>query len=181
MKKIFSLIMILGIAMCNVYAADEEAEAAIEEVILRLTQRQKEIVKQLPSKKLWSRMDCFIRCVKMIESCCRVQMAGLRRKTIPSGTYHAPCPNKCNYNKVSNKIETNRKGEERYKDISGCTHYDKNGYWFVTFVCNAHRKHWYFNQVERFKRIDNSYRTYEVLRVEYRKNEKKIRELKNKL
>ncbi|MBE6378301.1 MAG: hypothetical protein E7051_05725 [Lentisphaerae bacterium] len=175
LKKIFSLIMIAGVAMCNLYAADDEdeEEKQIEQAIYRLTMRQRELERLMPSKKIWKRMDCYVRCVKMIESCCRYQMAGLREKTLPGGIYYASCPGKCNYGKKINHPP------KRYKDISGCVHYDKNGYWFVTYVCYFHKMHWYFELANRYKLMEKRYPSYEFHRNEYRKNLKKIKQLRD--
>ena len=179
LKKILSLIMIAGVAMCNLYAADdeeEEIEKQIEQAIYKLTLRQRELERLMPSKKIWKWMDCYFRCVKMIEHCCRYQMSGLREKTFPSGTYYASCPSKCNYRKYGI-----RHPKKRYKDISGCVHYHENGYWYVTYVCTAHKMQWNFFLVKEYNLLEKKYPAYEVHRNEYRKNLKKIEELKEKI
>ena len=67
LKKIFSLIMIAGVAMCNLYAADDEdeEEKQIEQAIYRLTMRQRELERLMPSKKIWKRMDCYVLNIKI--------------------------------------------------------------------------------------------------------------------
>ena len=173
MIKFLSLLVIIGAALCNSYAEEDEKKV-IADAVLRLNLRQKELAKILPPQKTWSRMDCYIRCVKMVDSCCRVKMTGAKKKNT-FGMYYAACPKKCNYKNVKNKPEKHR------KKIEGCTHYDKDGYWFVTFVCNEHKNHWYFNQVKEYDRLERNCPNFEVLRMEYFKNIRKIKELKQQL
>lgn len=174
MIKFISVITVIALAMSNIHAKESEKEV-IKAAVGRLTQRQQEILRMMPPSKSWSGMDCYIRCIKMIESCCRLKMTG-SKKNHPNGIFYAACPTKkCNYKNIKNKPEKHR------KKLPGCTHYDKNGYWFVTFICNAHKRQWTFDMVRKYEKFDKNCPNFEVLRMEYFKNDRKLKELKKQI
>lgn len=182
-KTLFAILIAAVFAAASLDAAPSQKDIKYSVDWIKATRSEiqnLQIIKQnalrsMPQKKLWSTMNCFVRCVRMLESGCRVQMAGLRYKTVPGGTYYASCPSRC-HKMEDNRIERNRKGDPRYKPISGCTHYDKNGYWFVTFVCNTHKRHWNQKMILYYRLLDKQYPKFEAAYREYRAAIQKIKE-----
>lgn len=170
------LVMVCIFSSFSLFAEDSDNDTDWEAILNRdidnIQKQQQVLLARMPPRRLWRRLYCYFHCVKAIgKSCCRVQMAGLRSKRIPSGTYYAPCPKKCNYPSRGNPID------DRHKPISGCTHYDKNGYWYVTFVCNAHKAHWHYDLVARYRALERQYHSFEL---DWRQYDGLQKELKKK-
>lgn len=161
----------------HLWAEDQhDWEEIIEKEIENIKQEQKTLLRRMPHRKHWRRLYCYFHCVKAVgPSCCRVQMAGLRKKEIPTGVYYAPCPRKCNYPKRGNPLDG------RHKPISGCTHYDDNGYWFVTLVCNAHKAHWHYDSVAKYRRMERQYHSFEMDWRAYVGLQKKLKQKQKQL
>lgn len=108
----------------------------LQQLIQAEERREKELQHEVLSRqKNALMMQCYAHCILRHQVDCRVQMGNETKRTL-HGTYHKICP-----------IPAHR----RSKRVEYCKYYDKNGYWFVRFVCDKHRNSWTREKIAEFK------------------------------
>ena len=146
--------------------ADEKAEriARLKSDISKLNNELGAMRNDVPTDiKTQNFLRCYITCIKMAPVTCRVQMSVFRKKSIPGGMYFIDCRDtgkKCNYPGYGIRNDDKRR---HY----GCIHFDKNGYWFVTYVCAKHRYKWNFDLVQKYKALEKRYYRFDHVIARY--------------
>ena len=160
--------------------------AAEDAKIIRLQNEVKKLESDLNSLKRYvpanirtqNFLICYVHCVKMAPVTCRVQMSVFRKKTIPGGTYFIDCGDtgkKCNYPGYPSNLESARRKHR------GCVHYDKNGYWFITYICDKHRFKWTFDLVNKYKALNDQYIEFDIHVGRYQTIYRQLMEKKKEL
>lgn len=121
----------------------EERSRSLRYEIRSLENQQREMKRKYASiSEQLKRLQCYDRCIRFGQIKFRVQMGDSESRKTLNGVYYKWCQ----FAYSSRHYHSRR-----------CSQYDRNGYWYVRFICNDHNNTWTQADADRYQRYLEQY------------------------